>query len=103
MLGAFVDGALAGYVDYWVMPEELEILNVATAPAHQRRGVASALLARVLVDAQALGKAAIRLEVRRGNDAAQALYRRQGFRPVALRARYYRDGEDAIVMLRELA
>lgn len=102
MLGAFVDGVLAGYVDYWVMPDELEILNVATAPAQQRRGVASALLTRVLTEAQTLGKSAIRLEVRRGNAAAQALYRRHGFRSVALRARYYRDGEDAIVMLREL-
>jgi ribosomal-protein-alanine N-acetyltransferase len=44
------------------------------------------------------------LEVRRGNQGAIKLYRLFGFRPVGIRPNYYvEDGEDAIVMLLELA
>jgi ribosomal-protein-alanine N-acetyltransferase len=38
------------------------------------------------------------LEVRPSNAAARALYERAGFRDAGLRARYYQDGEDALVM-----
>jgi ribosomal-protein-alanine N-acetyltransferase len=42
--------------------------------------------------------------VREQNRAAQQLYQRQGFRPVGLRSRYYRNPvEDAIVLRRELS
>ena len=36
--------ALAGYVVFWLVADELHVLNVATAPAWRRRGVASLLL-----------------------------------------------------------
>lgn len=38
------------------------------------------------------------LEVRTSNEAAQALYRQLGFEPVGLRRRYYKNGEDAVIM-----
>lgn len=38
------------------------------------------------------------LEVRASNEVAQALYRRFGFVPVGVRARYYENTEDAIIM-----
>ena len=42
--------------------------------------------------------------LRCGNQGAIKLYRRFGFRPVGIRPNYYvEDGEDAIVMLLELA
>jgi ribosomal-protein-alanine N-acetyltransferase len=41
----------------------------------------------------------VTLEVRRSNDAAQALYQKYGFDVVGERRRYYRDtGEDALLM-----
>ena len=39
------------------------------------------------------------LEVRTANFSAQALYKKMGFIPVAIRKKYYDDGEDAIVMV----
>jgi ribosomal-protein-alanine N-acetyltransferase len=38
------------------------------------------------------------LEVRASNEAAQQLYRKFGFLPAGVRARYYEGTEDAIVM-----
>jgi ribosomal-protein-alanine N-acetyltransferase len=41
------------------------------------------------------------LEVRLSNKGAQLLYRKFGFKPIAIRQKYYSDnGEDAIVMCR---
>jgi ribosomal-protein-alanine N-acetyltransferase len=58
----------------------------------------------LLRQAGAGGQARITLEVRASNFPAQELYRRYGFRAVALRRGYYLDtGEDALVMMREAA
>lgn len=92
------DGVLAGFLCAWLIAGELQIQNVATAPAFRRQGVAAALLAEVLERAQAVGMESAWLEVRVGNAPAIRLYERFGFRSVARRPRYYADGEDALVM-----
>jgi ribosomal-protein-alanine N-acetyltransferase len=57
------------------------------------------LLLNILVTACDLAAEMVTLEVRRGNDAAQALYQKDGFDVVGERRRYYRDtGEDALLM-----
>ena len=92
------DGVLAGFLCAWLIAGELQIQNVATAPAFRRQGVAAALLAEVLRRSQAVGMESAWLEVRVGNAPAISLYERFGFRTVARRSRYYADGEDALVM-----
>ena len=42
------------------------------------------------------------LEVRVSNAAAMSLYLKNGFKGVYARTRYYPDGEDCLVMVREL-
>lgn len=91
-------GQLAGFVCAWLISGELQIQNVATAPAFRRQGVAARLLAGVLKRAAATGFDSAWLEVRIGNAAAIALYERFGFAGVARRPGYYPDGEDALVM-----
>ena len=75
---------------------ELEI--VAVRPALQRRGIGAALL-RELVEAARRGEAqTMRLEVRRSNAPAIALYCRQGFRESGRRPGYYSaPAEDALI------
>ena len=92
------DGVLEGFLCAWLIAGELQIQNVATAPAFRRQGVAAALLAEVLGRNQALGMESAWLEVRVGNSPAINLYERFGFRTVARRPHYYADGEDALVM-----
>jgi ribosomal-protein-alanine N-acetyltransferase len=76
------------------------VMNIAVDVAHQRRGLASALLAELY--AQVGEKhARFTLEVRRSNNVAIHLYEREGFRAAGIRRRYYQDnGEDALVMWR---
>lgn len=89
---------LAGYLCSWLVEDELHILNVATAPAFRRRGIAKALLRHVLVRGATRGVRRAFLEVRAGNDGAIGLYRSFGFDTVSRRRRYYADGEDALIM-----
>lgn len=94
---------LAGYICYWLIVGELQILNIATSPQFRRRGVAGQLLMHVFACCadQALERAW--LEVRAGNKAAIALYQQQGFVADTVRAGYYRDGEDALLMARDFS
>ena len=95
-------GPVLGYVNYWLVGDEVHVLNVTVHPEARRRGLGARLVAHLAEFASNARCTFVTLEVRRANRAALALYRRHGFRPVGLRPRYYHDGEDAIVMLRDL-
>ena len=78
---------------------ELHINNVAVRDQFRRRGIGSALLARIVEIAKRLNVRVAFLEVRSGNLAAQALYEKTGFKAIARRPDYYSDPqEDAVVM-----
>jgi ribosomal-protein-alanine N-acetyltransferase len=47
------------------------------------------------------GAASVKLEVRESNDTARRLYRGFGFEHYGTVPRYYANGEDALVMVRE--
>ncbi|RKG57726.1 ribosomal-protein-alanine N-acetyltransferase [Corallococcus sp. AB011P] len=92
--------ALLGLAIFWIVHDEVHVLNVATAPVHRRRGVARVVMEEVLRRGVARRCSLATLEVRRGNESALNLYRSLGFRPVGIRPNYYVDeGEDAIVMV----
>jgi ribosomal-protein-alanine N-acetyltransferase len=93
---------LVAFCNYRLAEGELSIHAIATHPDHRARGIAGRVLAHVLDHARATACTTAHLEVRRSNAPAIALYTRAGFRTVRVRARYYRDGEDAIVMTCEL-
>lgn len=81
--------------------EEVHIHDLAVSPEHRRKGVATALLAHLIAEVQ--GARRIRLEVRASNTAARAFYQKQGFREAAILPGYYVDGEEGILMIRDLA
>ena len=96
-------GTLVGYAGGWVVDGDVQILKVGTDPVWRRRGIARELLAHVAADARNLGAQTVSLEVRAGNEGAQALYKALGLAPVGTRPRYYSDREDALIMQGDLA
>jgi ribosomal-protein-alanine N-acetyltransferase len=90
---------MAGYIGFLIVDDEAHITTVATAPIHQRAGVASTLIIDGIRTLIPMGVRHLSLEVAANNEPAQALYRRFGFAPVGVRKNYYPvTGEDAIVM-----
>ena len=92
---------LIGYFVLLVAAGEGHLLNLSIAAPQQRHGHGSALLREVMRMAKARGADKVFLEVRPSNDGAKALYRRFGFRQVAVRTGYYpahTGREDALVL-----
>lgn len=88
-----------GFVAARVSAGELHVNNVGVREALRQRGIGSALLETVLERGIRLNARTAVLEVRAGNQAAQALYSRFGFSLVGRRRNYYREPlEDALVM-----
>jgi len=81
--------------------DEAELLLIAVAPDHHRRGIGRRMLDDFLERARNDGIARVHLEVREGNPAV-AMYRTAGFSPVGRRRNYYHgvDGKrfDAITL-----
>ena len=94
-------GELAGWCDLAVAGDSADLLRIAVHPDARRAGHGAALL-NVATDALPREVDRVLLEVAAGNAAARALYDRHGFVEIARRARYYRDGSDAVVMQRAL-
>ena len=95
---------IAGYIGFWMARDEAHIITLAVRSDFRRKGVGSVLMASALTLALSIGATASTLEVRTSNLPAQELYKKFGFKTVALRRKFYSDtGEDAYVMwLRDL-
>lgn len=94
---------VVGFCNYWLVHDEVHLLNVAVSPERRRRGVALRMMEHLLAFARKHACRYITLEVRRSNVAAIELYRSVGFEAVGLRPRYYaEDHEDAVLMTLEL-
>ncbi len=109
VLRASRPGARAELLGYWIaMPgvDEMHLLNITVAPAWQRRGLAVAMLQRLVAECRRRGLTQLWLEVRVGNERAREVYRRYGFAEVGLRRAYYPvpEGprEDAVLMSLEV-
>lgn len=89
---------VVGYGGLMFVADEAHITNIAVHPDRQRQGVGSQLLGELARSAIGRGCEAWTLEVRASSTGAQELYRRFGFVPAGIRARYYEGAEDAIVM-----
>ena len=94
---------IVAFLIFWLVHDEVHILNVAVAPGHRRKGIARILMTETEKRAHQANAALMTLEVRRSNHAALELYREFDYRAVGVRPNYYVDeGEDAIVMVKEL-
>ncbi len=95
--------AILGFVVYWLVHDELHVLNIATAVEERRRGIGRVLMEEAARRGRGAGAVLATLEVRRSNLGAIAMYRTLGYRQVGVRPNYYvEEGEDAIVMVRDL-
>lgn len=89
---------VVGYIGASSVLDEGEILLVAVDKAFRCKGLGKMLVNGLLKAYSDNGVKKVFLEVRKSNAPAIACYEKCGFIKIAERARYYRDGEDAIIM-----
>jgi len=89
---------IIGYLSYSIIYEKAEINNIYVLKQFRNQGIASKLLEYLLEKCKICEN--ITLEVRKDNKSAIALYKKFGFKEVAIREKYYGD-TDGILMMRE--
>ncbi|AEG94784.1 ribosomal protein S18-alanine N-acetyltransferase [Ramlibacter tataouinensis] len=96
------DGSVLGYFVAMKGVDEVHLLNITVAPALQGQGWGRVMLDALALWARGEGAQWLWLEVRAGNQRAQRVYERQGYRRVGERKGYYPAAagrrEDALVM-----
>jgi ribosomal-protein-alanine acetyltransferase len=95
-------GQVLGFVLGWVAADELELMDICVADTFRRRGIGRKLVEHQLSWAGARGAHVAHLEVRASNLGALVLYQTMGFHEVGRRHAYYSDGEDAMLLRREM-
>jgi [ribosomal protein S18]-alanine N-acetyltransferase len=84
-----------GYLAVAHFTNHYHLVSVAVEPGLRRQGIAQKMLSFVV---DRLPDGVLRLELRKSNDPALDLYRKNGFRQIGIVSSYYADGEDAITM-----
>ncbi len=101
----FKNASLKAFLLVTFVAGEAEILAIAVDPHHQRCGVASQIMKRMIQDCEQAGIGHIMLEVAETNKAAQSLYHTLTFVKVGYRLQYYTfDGieVDAYILKRQI-
>jgi ribosomal-protein-alanine N-acetyltransferase len=109
---AEIDGHVIGYIMCRIergissyrtaMPvKKGHIVSVAVAKEHRRIGIGTELITSAMKGMAEYGAKEFFLEVRKSNEAAVKAYENLGFDVRRVLKGYYRDGEDAFLMVKE--
>lgn len=97
------DEVVAGYIVFWTLFDECQILNVATDLNFRRKGFAQVLIRKVADFALRQGLKRVVLDVRKSNTPAIQLYQKMYFNVQHVRKSFYSNGEDAYQMVLALS
>jgi len=99
------EGKVIGFIDFLITFNSSTIMQVAVTKEYRGKGIATQLLSEMeksfpkeiddLVET-------ITLEVRESNVPAKNLYLKNGYKIVVVKTNYYKDGENAIYMIKRL-
>jgi ribosomal-protein-alanine N-acetyltransferase len=95
------NGELCGYLLGTLLMDEARILLIAVKEGRRRMGIGSRLVNEYVESIK--GRASmVRLEVRSNNLAAQTFYFKLGFRFIGMVSNYYRNGDNAYIMVKPM-
>jgi [ribosomal protein S18]-alanine N-acetyltransferase len=94
---------IAGFLVVRAVVAEAEVLNLCVAPEKRRAGLAEALLTEAIAELRRTRVDRLFLEVRESNTPAISFYEKHGFRKTGRRPGYYRNPDEAaVLMMKEL-
>jgi ribosomal-protein-alanine N-acetyltransferase len=92
------DLEVAGYVVFWIMFDECQILNVAVDLPYRGLGLAKQMIRKAAQISLQKGIKKVVLDVRKSNLSAIQLYQGLNFTITHIRKGFYSNGEDAYQM-----
>ena len=102
-LVGMLESQVVVYIGCWLLDDQIHITTLATRLKYRKNGFATEILHELLAWAKEMDKDKASLEVRVSNKRAQQMYIKEGFFKIAKKRSYYKDnGEDALVMWRQL-
>lgn len=96
-----INGEPVAFINYYIMYERAEIININVLEEYQNQKIASKLLEYMVNECISHNVKSITLEVKETNIKAIHLYEKFDFSKVAVRRKYYQ-GIDGILMEKEL-
>ena len=99
-LSAKENEQVLGYIGAYVIEDSMEILNFVVDESHQRSGIGT-LLFNTLLELYP-NTLSVVLEVREHNQKAFNFYKKQNFNVISMRKHYYKNGDNALVMMKEI-
>jgi len=89
---------LIGYGGVAFNGAEADLQTLVIRPSHQRQGLASELLEKLLAKTKTTNAKRVFLEVVFDNNSAIELYKKFKFEQIAVRQKYYPNGKAAVIM-----
>jgi ribosomal-protein-alanine N-acetyltransferase len=97
---AVLQNKVTGYICVNIVFDDCHILNLAVHPDFRSRGIATALMKKILTESSEQDCRFFYLEVRVSHIGARTFYERFGFRAAKTRKEYYTSPvEDATIMV----
>ena len=95
-----LDNEIIGFIDYSIIYERAEVNYIYVDKNYRNKGIASLLLREMFDSVKDKNILNASLEVNKNNNAAINLYQKNGFKIEATRKNYYKNGDDAYLMIR---
>ena len=100
--GTEENGELIGFIGITLSADFADIESVYVDRRFRRKNIAKALVDKALNFISDSGLNKTLLEVKESNEGAILLYEKVGFQRISIRKKYYNDGSNAIIMVREI-
>lgn len=101
IFGIFDNDELVGFISLG-MSDVVDVETIYVKEEYRRKGFALQLLNQAEKVAREILAESIMLEVRQSNFSAIKLYEKAGFTKISVRKNYYFDGENALVLKKEI-
>lgn len=97
-----VNDQVIGYIGGYFYDGAGEIINFLIDEDYQKKGYGTQLFNSLMNEAKIASIKQITLEVKKNNVKGINFYTKNKFKQISIRKHYYKDGEDALVMMKEL-
>lgn len=101
IFGFYIDDTLWGFIHIQVIYEAIDIINIVVDKDKRNQGIGNELLKYVL-NVYKGNNYYIILEVDEKNSSAIRLYEKNGFSVIDKRLNYYKNGNNALIMKRDV-